>query len=1230
MAMGIWGRWGIRAAMALCAAAGVWLLVMALRDGSDAADPVASVLGSVVGLAALVVSLRPVPEPRTAVVRPVPPEIPEWWVDRNEAAAVIKALRRRTRWWRGSGPVGITAGLHGAGGFGKTTLARYVAAQGTVQRRFPGGVHLITIGRDVRGRAAVAAKVAEETRLITGDASSETGSDPERAGSLLGSLLAQRPRTLLIIDDVWEREQLAPFLQGAEEKCVRLVTTRKPDVLPRTATAIEVDRMTRRQARLLLTRQLPSLPSGDIVEKLVKATGRWALLLGIANKFIADQVATGADPTRAAEALLQRLRAGGPAVQDPDGALDLNDPRQRNTAVRASIQAATTLLQPDNAEARFRELGIFAEDEIVPVDLVAVLWSATGNLDETAVRSLCRQMAGLSLLTINTTLPGGAVTLHDVVRDYQRSELGHTGIVAANTALLDATAATLPSAEGDGVAWWETTSGYLQDHLIEHFLDAGRPAQALQVAGDFRWVRARLHQRGPTAPWHDLDRVGAPARPLARQLASAAHLLTPTHPPHALDAILRSRVIDAPHWPTEPLPAEPAALIDRWPPPDLPDTALLRRLTDHTDGIDRWPSPGLPRTALLRQLTGHTDTAVVGRNGTWMATASRRTGSVQIWNPATGRLRHTLTGHTHPVTTMVSSPGDTWLATASYDGTVRIWNPITGRPLHCFTNHTDLAAEQISMIADPNGVWLAATSDYGVVRIWDASNGRVLRTVSTGGGHPPTAMIVGPDGTWLAIAAHNQIVRVWDVTTGRRRHTLTGHAGRVLAMAVSPNGAWLAIASSDDTMRIWDPTTGHVLRVITTGSLLGLVASPDSTWLATISDDETIRIWDAATGEELRSLANRGHGTDAIVVSPDGTWLATAGYTGTVRIWDVRTGRALRALTASRTHGVTAMIVSPDGTWFATISHNGAVLIWDPNTREARQTSSLHASGVTEVAVSADGASLITASDDGAVRIWDPIAGRVLRTFTADSTPVLRATTRVVSPDGTWLATISSDETIQIWDFATGIVRPLTGHVGTVTSTAASPDGTWLAAGSEDGTVRIWDAATGNVLHTLVEHAFAVTSIAVSPDGTCLASGDSETIHIWDTATGNLLHTITSDSFPWRGRTAVSPDGSWFATAGGRASLRIWDPNTGEAVRTLAGTTGEVTAIAVSPDGSRLATTSNDGTVRVWDSMTGRALAMMRTDSALLSCAWTPDGQGLIAGGIAGLFAYRLHLHHHA
>ncbi len=73
---------------------------------------------------------------------------------------------------------------------------------------------------------------------------------------------------------------------------------------------------------------------------------------------------------------------------------------------------------------------------------------------------------------------------------------------------------------------------------------------------------------------------------------------------------------------------------------------------------------------------------------------------------------------------------------------------------------------------------------------------------------------------------------------------------------------------------------------------------------------------------------------------------------------------------------------------------------------------------------------------------------------------------------------------------------------------------------------------------------------------------------------------------------AFSPDGRLLATASADNTARIWDPVTGEDLRTLAGRiswvrtltghTGGVWGVAFSPDGRLLATASSDKAARVW------------------------------------------------
>src|SRR6266536_2524617 len=499
-----------------------------VRQGVDRSGVWAGPLAALAGIVAAVAAVWG-PVARSAKV-PVPPglEVPDWVVSRPvEVAAVVQALTDGQ-----AGTVGITTGLYGAGGFGKTMLARMVCADRRVRRWFGRRVYLVTVGRDVRGSAAVAAKVNDVIKLVTGE--DATFTDPQLAGMRLGALLDAGPRRLLVLDDVWEVEQLAPFAGGGK-RCTRLVTTRVPELLAGRGAAVRVDQMSPEQARALLTAGLPTLDEA-VTQGLLTATGRWPLLLRLVNTILADYERVAADMPAQAAKLLQRLREAGPAVVDdlrgsPVRGLDVDKPQARAQAVRATIAASTSLLGPDDA-GRFAELGVFPEGEIIP-----------------------RRLAELDLVTYAAG-PARGITVHDVIRDFLRAELGPQRLADLNGTLLDAVGRDLPAASprdpalpASGVAWWELgqEDRYLWDHLMEHMRDAGWADVAEAVACDLRWVGARLERFGPAAPAADLIAVGTPRSARMRAaLARAAHLLAPTEPVGAVTDILHSRVVDDP------------------------------------------------------------------------------------------------------------------------------------------------------------------------------------------------------------------------------------------------------------------------------------------------------------------------------------------------------------------------------------------------------------------------------------------------------------------------------------------------------------------------------------------------------------------------------------------------------------------------------------------------------------------------------------------------------------
>src|SRR6476659_4079155 len=168
-------------------------------------------------------------------------------------------------------PLALTTAVRGAGGYGKTVLARALCHDEEIQNAFDDGVLWVTLGEkpgDLTGR------VEDLIYFLSGQR--PTFASLEAATALFVELLADRD-ILLVIDDVWDGAHLRPFLQGGR-RCARVITTRLMDVLPAGAQRVDVDAMRPSEATALLGYGLPS-GCEDLLRQLAVRLGEWALLL---------------------------------------------------------------------------------------------------------------------------------------------------------------------------------------------------------------------------------------------------------------------------------------------------------------------------------------------------------------------------------------------------------------------------------------------------------------------------------------------------------------------------------------------------------------------------------------------------------------------------------------------------------------------------------------------------------------------------------------------------------------------------------------------------------------------------------------------------------------------------------------------------------------------------------------------------------------------------------------
>lgn len=381
-----------------------------------------------------------------------------------------------------------------------------------------------------------------------------------------------------------------------------------------------------------------------------------------------------------------------------------------------------------------------------------------------------------------------------------------------------------------------------------------------------------------------------------------------------------------------------------------------------------------------------------------------------------------------------------------------------------------------------------------------------------------------------------------------------------------------------------------------------------------------------------------GAPVDAIAFSPDGKRFAIGGWSGQARVYNASDG----SVVSSVPHGglyVYAVAFSPVKNEIATGSSDpkGYVSIWNADTGELVRTLPGHGDGVLSVAYSRDGRRLLTASFDNTARLWNADTGQLIRTLAGHTWWVWSA---AFSPDEKQIVTASQDGTALVWSVENGQHGPsFMGHQGPVYAAAFSPDGEHVVTGGYDKRVLMWKPSdlvpfnyeglvAGEKIpapryQALDGHLGAVRSVAYSHDGKLIVSGGHDnTVRVWNAQFGQLVKTLRGHD-SWVRSCAFAPDGKRVISGGRDNFARLWDIAGYEEARVLQGRwlrghDDAVMAVAFSPKGDQIVTASRDRTARAWDPLTGQPTVSFDEGHSFLasSAVYYPLGKRLATAAV--------------
>ncbi|KAG2494932.1 hypothetical protein HYH03_006867 [Edaphochlamys debaryana] len=297
-------------------------------------------------------------------------------------------------------------------------------------------------------------------------------------------------------------------------------------------------------------------------------------------------------------------------------------------------------------------------------------------------------------------------------------------------------------------------------------------------------------------------------------------------------------------------------------------------------------------------------------------------------SPLPTKEQRVLKGHEGAVLAVRFNPHGSYCLSCGKDRTLRLWNPHSGVLVKTYTGHGYEVRD--AAVTRDNSKFASVGGDKQVF-LWDVASGNFIRKLRGHDGTINAVRFAAEDGVLLT-AGYDQCVKVWDMKSRSIDPIQVIKGFQDSVTCVLSIGTSILAGSVDGTVRRFDVRVGRTTSDQLHAPVTGLAATADGLCVLAAATDSALRLLDVAGGQLLSEYSAPGHYVHESVkmdccLTPSDAYVVGSSETGEVLFWDLVDGEVAESFKA-HTGVVTGMAMHPDGALLLTSSVDGTVKVW--------------------------------------------------------------------------------------------------------------------------------------------------------------------------------------------------------------------------------------------------------------------------------------------------------------